>query len=112
VSEAELQKAVIDLARRLGWRTAHFRTSRTQSGGWATAVQGDGKGFPDLVMVGDRRVLFVELKAKGKHPTIEQRDWLDRLTDAPGVETYVWRPTDWTNGTIEQTLRDPISVAA
>jgi hypothetical protein len=109
VSEAELQKAVIELARRLGWRTAHFRTSRTQSGGWATAVQGDGKGFPDLVLARNGYVLFVELKAKAGRLSAEQDAWLEAL---PEQETYVWRPEHWASGAIERTLRGWTEAAA
>jgi hypothetical protein len=109
VSEAELQKAVIELARRLGWRTAHFRTSRTQSGGWATAVQGDGKGFPDLVLARNGYVLFVELKADKGRLSMDQLAWLSALTPE---RMLVWRPKDWRDGTIELELRQRRDVAA
>lgn len=48
ISEAELQSAVIELARTLGYRVAHFRAARTAQG-WRTPVEADGAGFPDLV---------------------------------------------------------------
>ena len=106
MSEAELQGAVIELARRLGWRSAHFRASRTQSGGWATAVQGDGAGFPDLVLARDGRVLFIELKSEKGRTSSEQRLWLHELPDA-----FVFRPADWTSGTIERVLREGLRVS-
>jgi hypothetical protein len=60
--------------------------------GWRTPVQGDGKGFPDLVLARPPRVIFAELKtAKGKLGP-EQENWLAALTACPGVEVYVWRP--------------------
>jgi hypothetical protein len=46
-TEREFQRQVIDLARLLGWRCAHFRPGRTARG-WRTPVQADGAGFPDL----------------------------------------------------------------
>ena len=47
MSERELQDAVIQLARLLGWRVAHFRPAMTTRG-WRTPVSADGAGFPDL----------------------------------------------------------------
>ena len=107
MSEAELQKAVIALAQRLGWRVAHFRTSRTQSGGWATAVQGDGAGFPDLVLAKDGVVLFAELKASGGRLSATQSAWLRTL---PRAITFLWWPQDWFDGTIESVLRESLRV--
>jgi hypothetical protein len=109
VSEAELQKAVIELARRLGWRTAHFRPGMTQTGRWVTAVQGDGKGFPDLVLARREEVLFVELKAEKGRTSFDQREWLREL---PGDSVFLWYPKDWLDGTIEQVLRHGYSEAA
>jgi hypothetical protein len=111
VSEAELQKAVIALAQRLQWRVAHFRPGLTKAGNWVTAVQGDGKGFPDLVLARPGRLLFVELKAQGKYPSPEQREWLEAL-GAAGTEWRVWRPRDWHDGTIERELRPYREAAA
>lgn len=93
ISEDAFQSQVIDLARALGWKTAHFRPALTKSGNWITAVAGDGKGFPDLVLVRDR-VIFAELKRDTEKPSSAQRDWLDALERA-GVEVYVWRPADF-----------------
>ncbi len=76
----------------LGWRTCHFRPAWTGRG-WRTPVQGDGKGFPDLVLV-KNRVLMVELKAGKGKATPDQVDWLDALQFA-GIETHVWRPADF-----------------
>jgi hypothetical protein len=83
---------VIDYAHYRHWTVAHFRPARTGDG-WATAVQADGAGFPDLVLVRDR-VVFAELKA-GRRPILSpaQDRWLDALTTAD-AETYVWVPAD------------------
>lgn len=106
MTEPKLQKAVIELARRLGWRVAHFPPSRTGSGGWATAVQGDAKGFPDLIIARAGEPLrIVELKANGKYPLPLQRAWLDLLAST-GCRVSVWRPRDWDSGLIEQELRE------
>jgi hypothetical protein len=93
VTEADWQKSVIDLAQRLGWRVAHFRTAPTQSGHWATPVGADGKGFPDLVLV-RHRVLYRELKADRGQLRPDQRTWLAAL-EAAGEDVAVWRPRDF-----------------
>ena len=109
MTEKQLQDAVLGLAKRLGWRTAHFRPALTQTGRWVTAVQGDGKGFPDLVLAREGVVLFIELKsAKGRLST-EQTRWAIHL---PAGNTFVFRPKDWLDGTIETVLREPAEKAA
>ncbi len=98
LAEADFQRQVIGLARVLGWRVAHFRTvrvlRRNGSVHYATPVQADGAGFPDLVMVRGERLLAVELKAKRGVVSDEQRAWLDAFA-AVRAEVYVWRPDDW-----------------
>lgn len=93
ITEAAFIRQVIAFARLHGWLTAHFRPARTARG-WRTAVQGDGKGFVDLVMVRGHRVVFAELKAAGGRFTPEQLAWLAAL-EAAGAEVYQWRPASW-----------------
>jgi len=99
MSEDELQDNVMQTAALYGWVVVHHRPARTADGG-RTAIQGQ-KGFPDLVLARDGRVLFRELKsAKGK-PTADQLIWLEALGDLGGV----WRPQQWLDGTIQSELR-------
>lgn len=102
LSEDELLRCVIDTARLFGWRVAHFRPSLTKNG-WRTAVQGDGKGFPDLVLVRDV-VLAVELKVGANTLSAEQAIWLEAFR-AAGVDAHVWTDADWFQGVIEARLR-------
>lgn len=95
-SEAGFTKAVLGLAKLHGWCSAHFRPALTQTGKWVTAVQGDGKGFPDLVLVRGTRLIFAELKSAKGTVKPEQTQWLLRLGGA-GAECYIWRPKDWKN---------------
>lgn len=92
MSEEEFLGQVLELAKLFGWGVAHFRPAKT-SKGWRTAVQGDGKGFPDLVLV-QKRVIFAELKSEGGKMSSEQVEWSDWLQDA-NAEWYCWRPSDW-----------------
>lgn len=90
--EKELQRAVVDLARYSGWRVHHTRTVNMAGGGWTSP--GLDKGFPDLVLVGHRRIIFAELKTDRGQTTYEQKGWLDAIARA-GAECYIWRPRDW-----------------
>jgi len=94
MTEREWQRQVLDLAAIYGWRVAHFRPARTARG-WRTPVQGDGAGFPDLVLVRGPELVFVELKAARGRPTTAQREWLDALDQVPGVRVELWRPDDF-----------------
>lgn len=108
ITEEQWQQQVIDLAQALGWVCAHFRPAKTERG-WRTAVQADGAGFPDLVLVRAPRLIFAELKSATGRVSPDQRRWLEALgavgeyvDTGPGlvstggaVETHVWRPGDW-----------------
>ena len=107
VSEVELQRRVVQLAKNLHWKVVHFRPAQSKSGRWMTAMQGD-PGFPDLVLANGKRVLFVELKSQKGRMEDEQHRWLDclRVTGVAGpVQTFIWRPSDWRTGAIEAVLR-------
>lgn len=104
MTEAQLQTAVIECARLLGWRVAHFRPGMNQRGRWMTAVQGDGAGFPDLVMARRGRLIFAELKAEKGRMSAEQDAWMEALR-VPGVTVAVFFPRDWESGAIESCLR-------
>jgi hypothetical protein len=103
VSEDDLLTAVLDLARLFGLKVAHFRPAKTDRG-WRTAVQGDGKGYPDLTIAGPGGALFVELKSATGRPSREQQEWLAMLNRA-GAGTAIWRPADLRSGRIKQELR-------
>jgi hypothetical protein len=93
VSEAELQQAVADLCARLG--LFHYHPLHSI---------GSAKGWPDSVIVG-HRVLFRELKSASGSLTPEQKRVGYRLR-AAGANWDVWRPKDWTGGTILKQLRE------
>lgn len=94
MTEAELQSAISEMAAWLGYRLRyHTFDSRLSA-----------KGFPDLVLVGRGRVLFVEVKSEKGHLRPDQMEWYAGLLNN-GAEAYVWRPEDWKNGTVEKELR-------
>ena len=93
--EAEFQAQVMQLAKLRGWRSAHFRRSRTKTG-WSTAVAGDGVGWPDLFLVRATtgQKLAAELKVPPNKVTPEQTQWLSDM-EACGIPAFVWCPKDW-----------------
>ncbi len=109
MTEREFQDWIVGAARLLGWRVAHFRPAWTEKG-WRTAGSYDAQGWPDLVLVRER-IVFAEIKLERGRLSTGQVAWLDALGEA-GQEIYVWRPTDWTSGAIEDVLRDVRAVAA
>jgi hypothetical protein len=93
ISEKELAENVRFLSASLGWK--HYHT-------WNSIHS--AKGFPDCCLVKPPRLLFVELKREAGKIATAQQEWLDAIKDC-GIETYVWRPTQWLDGTIERILK-------
>lgn len=83
--ERDLQQAVIDLARLLGWLAYHPYDSRRSE-----------PGFPDLVLVhpAKGRVLYRELKSERGRLSPAQRKWISALNQA-GADADVWYPRHW-----------------
>lgn len=105
-SEREFQDEVIALAQSHGWQVAHFRTVHIAradgSTYYATPVQADGEGFPDLILVRPGAIIAAELKSQKGKPTAKQTEWLDAFA-AAGVTAAIWRPADMK--AIEEALR-------
>jgi hypothetical protein len=93
--EADLQRDVLVYAGLLGFRANHNYDSRRS---------GPDAGFPDLVLAGHGRLIFAELKRERGRASMEQLRWKAEL-EAAGVEVYLWRPSSWSSGEIEQILK-------
>ena len=102
MSEDDLLNHIIGMCRLYGLRTAHFAPAWTEKG-YRTAVRGDGKGWPDLIIVGYKLIVRELKDAKGR-PTPEQATWLKSL-QLGGVDTTIWRPSHWYDGTIQRELK-------
>lgn len=103
MGESDLLKCVLSLAKLYGWRSFHARPAMTAKG-YRTAVQGDGKGFPDLILTKPGTGIFaVELKSDKGSTTPAQREWLDWFYRS-GAHIAVWKPSDWADGSILRTL--------
>jgi hypothetical protein len=93
LSEAALQRLVIDTARWAGFVHWHCVDSRRSL-----------PGFPDLVLVhvNSGRLVFIELKSQTGRLRTEQLEWMGHLSLRH--EFYVWRPSDWESGLIKDVL--------
>ena len=99
----EFQPAVIELAEWLGYRVYHVAKVKGQ------LRSRTGVGFFDLVMMRDGRIILPEFKSEKGKLSDDQEAWAAEGKAAaaanPKVEYYLWRPTDWLDGTIERTLK-------
>lgn len=100
----ELQANIIELANILGYRVAHFRAARTKHG-WATPVGADGRGFPDLVLIGRGQSLYREIKGDGDRLRAEQVQW-GAVLQQNGADWAVWTPRSWVDGTVLAELQN------
>ena len=83
LTEKQWQRLVTDTADLFGWMWEHF-----------PQMIGNPKGFPDLILIKDGRVIFAELKTQNGKISDDQKDWHARAADN-GVRVHVWRPEDW-----------------
>lgn len=82
-SEADWARKVADWAKQNGWRRHHHWLSVRSTPGW-----------PDEALVRPPRLVIAELKAEDGIYTKGQPEWLSDLAACPGIEVYVWRPSD------------------
>ncbi len=83
LSEKEFQRQVTDLAKILGWEPYHAWLSIHSPRGW-----------PDLALCRPPRLILAELKREKGTLSPSQERWLALLRECPGIETFVWRPSD------------------
>lgn len=93
MTEAQLQKLVVETAEWAGFLWFHDTDSRRNKA-----------GLPDLILVHPRtgRLIFAELKSATGKERPQQKVWLAAL----GIrhEAYLWRPADWASGEIQRIL--------
>jgi hypothetical protein len=75
-TEKQWQRTVVATAEALGWTAVHL------------------PGWPDLILLRDGRVLFVELKREGGKLTRQQERWQEIFT-RQRIAHDVWRPSDY-----------------
>lgn len=92
ITEADWQRTVAGVAELHGWWWYHNPDSRRSNAGW-----------PDLALLRPPRLLFVELKREVGRVSKTQAWMMTMLSLVPGVECYVWRPSD--EPTVKEILR-------
>ena len=80
MTEKAFQNWVLTVAYLNRWRVYHTHDSRRSV-----------PGFPDLVLVKGKQLIFAELKTKRGNLSTPQKEWLDALR-LTGVTAEVWRP--------------------
>jgi hypothetical protein len=83
MSETKWAQWIVDTARDNGWLVYRTWNSRHSVA-----------GFPDLVLVKRRWLIFAELKSETGKLTQPQTRWLTALQEAAMPEVFVWRPSD------------------
>lgn len=81
MTEKQFQSHIVQFAKMRGWLVYHTYDSRRSE-----------PGFPDLVLVRGKRVLFRELKTNKGRLTFHQIKWGKQLRDADS-DYDVWRPS-------------------
>ncbi len=81
ISEKQFRQQVIDLLKLYKWRYYFTWNSKHSPA-----------GFPDLVILRDDRLAFIELKSEKGKLTGEQSQWLQALKETKLCEVYIWRP--------------------
>ena len=94
ITEAQFLAQVRQLAQLTGWLIYHP---------WISIHS--PHGFPDLFLCRPPRIIMVELKSSKGKLTTRQAEWLDALRACPGIEVYLWRPTEGDWPQIEEVLR-------
>lgn len=94
MSEQDLHKAVTDMASAYGLLWWHDNDSRRNRA-----------GLPDLLIVGKRKAVWVELKAEKGRFRPAQQIWLAALT-AAGHDVRVIRPSDLLGGRVQALMEE------
>ena len=84
ITEKDFRQQVISLAKLLGYKTYFTWTSIHSP-----------KGIPDLILCRPPRLIFAELKSEQGKVTPHQQEWLDLFGECPGVEKYLWKPSQF-----------------
>ena len=88
INEKAFQTIVIATARENGWLVYHTFDSRKSE-----------PGYPDLCMIKDGVIMFVELKTDKGKVTTAQRQWIERLIrhqyHCENLVVEIWRPHIW-----------------
>lgn len=89
LSEANLQRHVVALARQLDYLVYHAHDSRHSAA-----------GFPDLIAIRGAEMFVIECKREKGKLTADQWEWLNAFTNM-GSYAFVLRPRHWFAGKVD-----------
>jgi hypothetical protein len=113
MTEAELERVVLDCATLFGWHYHVDHDSRRATSGWPDlafwrAPRNVPYQSPSRNVFGSfyypGGLFLVELKTEKGPMKVSQHRVFPTLR-AAGIELHLWRPHHWTDGTIERRLR-------
>ena len=99
-SEADFQKALIDLLHTYGYKVCEFRkAARLKENGsvtYRTPFGADGVGYSDLFAAHpvSGYSFYIECKSDTGKLSNEQKEWLNLLRSC-GLTAFVWNPAQW-----------------
>lgn len=94
--EKELQDRAAALLQAHGFLVFHQRPALTKDGGYVSAVDYNGVGFPDLVAIRPGApVILVEVKSAVGKLSKDQQDWLHAASGATSCFYSLLRPNGW-----------------
>ena len=93
ITEKAFQAQVVQLAKVYHWEPVYHTFDSRRS----------CPGFPDLVMLRGKRIIYAELKTEHGKLSMYQSLWLEALRKVPQNEVFIWRPSDFDD--IEKVLR-------
>ncbi len=93
ILERPFMTCVVEEAEKQGWHAYAVLDTRHYA-------RRTAKGWPDVILVrgdsrGAVRCIAAELKRERGRLTAEQREWLELLGGVGGIDTYIWRPSQW-----------------
>ncbi len=83
ITEKDFECQIKELAVLYHWKYYHTWTSIHSP-----------RGFVDVVMAREERLIFAELKSEQGKVTTYQQEWIEALKET-GAEVYLWRPSDF-----------------
>lgn len=87
--EADFRRQVLELAKRYRWKVYAPQPKHKP------ANQSGTRGWPDLTLSRNGRLVFLELKRQiGGIVSAEQAEWIVALAQVPGVTARIVRPSD------------------
>lgn len=96
MTEADLQRTIIEAADYGGWLVFHDNDSRRNRA-----------GFPDLTLARGSELIFAELKSATGRIRPDQAAWLDVLEQTTTVSSGVVRPDAELGGFLRRLTRRP-----